>query len=602
MKIARTLGALAWAAGLCAVAMADVFVWGGGYVRAPIALGGGEGFPVPLFLWSAAAVYAWGYARATGEPVARQWGRALGVAFGLHVVFLMTDLVAKMAEGRYPLASVWYQRYVEAVWGALLGGGLAALAWVVLRHPLRSDGQGGRLWLAPLALGYAVFWGQSLLLAPVPTLAVSVIGLGAAAAWRMDRVGRWIGRQAGAWWTSERLFVGFIALLALGIRVFYATRVMSNPDFLNTGSDGPVYDDIAWSIVQGVPSKWDYIPMLVPGYTRFLAMLYWLFGRNYFLVCAVQSVVGAAACVLMYAIARRLGGRAVARLAMVFGALDFPMVFAAAAIGHQAMDLFWTLLVVWCLLRYLEAPRRLGGWLLGVGALLGWAILTRETNLPFWIILAGWFLLGVRTVIGLRLAAGHFLALSIGVLLVYLPVSRNQMHRQIGEGSLRGHVAWLWFKNAPTDLHETFNPWSDPQGAFRALREQPVVVAGKLAAALWSNFQSLFFSQTYGRFDPIFLVRDSVFFFGMWSYAYLLVLLGLMLVIQRGIRQPTEHLGWWLIVVLLASRTLAHLFFESSYRHRTPFDPYLIILASFACIWVLRTARQAVPSASCPAT
>ena len=325
-----------------------------------------------------------------------------------------------------------------------------------------------------------------------------------------------------------------------------------------------------------------------PGYVRFLALLYWLVGRNYFLVCAVQSVIGAGACLVLYAVAKQLFDGATARVAAAFAAVNFQLIFAAAAIGHQALDLFWTLLVVWGLLRYLDAPQRRGGWVFLVGILLGWAAATREGNIAFWGFLIWWFLLGVRAKLGWQRACLHLAALSLGFILALLPFV---VHAP--QGSIMGRVAYHWFfyQTSSVHLNEWFNPWRTPAAAWALFHAQPLTVIAKLIEGVIGNFNVVFLNQGFGGFDLVFLLRSTTYYFGMWWYAYVLAFSGLWLVAREAWRAPVKRLGWWLLLVVLAARTLPHLFFQATYRHRVPIEPYLILLAAYGLTRLLRDER-----------
>ena len=395
-----------------------------------------------------------------------------------------------------------------------------------------------------------------------------------------------------AWLKDDRWWLSLVFLAALALRLFYTTRIMSNPDFLNTGSDGPTYDALAWSLVHGGPPSPDVVPWwssywFSPGYVRFLALLYWLVGRNYFLVCAVQSVIGAGACLVLYAVAKRLFDGATARVAAAFAAVNFQLIFAAAAIGHQALDLFWTLLVVWGLLRYLDAPQRRGGGVFLVGLLLGWAAATREGNFALWFFLIGFFLAGVRAKMGWTIAVQHLALLSLGFIVMLVPFVWGT------GGGLHGRLElqWFYYQYTATPINAWFNPWRDPAGAWALFHTQPFVVVKTLAEGVLANFAMIFLDQAYGAFDPVFLVRWSPAYYAMWMYAYLLAFAGLWLVAREAWRAPVKRLGWWLLLVVLAARTLPHLFFQATYRHRVPIEPYLILLAAYGLTRLLRDER-----------
>lgn len=582
--MSRTLRVILVAAlgvGVLAVVLAEVWIWHGGRIRIPLKIAIGEGFPLPLFSWIGVILYACCYGGLFGLSRGERWARAIRLGFGLHVIALLDHLAWSLTHGLGTNLSVWYLRSWSLVWGAVLALGLAwvgrtGIRWVLAR---RAD---PHLFFLPLLIGEVLFWGHAWVLDPWLTGCATAVGLSLLAAAGLPAI-RAAGGRLRVLISDQRCFLALVFLAALGLRLFYTTRVMSNPNFLLTGSDGNAYDGLAWAMVQGTTDpRWSGITMFAPGYVRFLALLYRLFGRNYFAVCAVQSVIGALACLVLYAIAKRLFGVRVARIASAFGVVNFLMVFSAAAIGHQAMDIFWPLLVIWCLLCYLEAPDRRGRWLPAIGLLLGWATLTREGNGAFWLFLIGWLLLGVRARLGWQTALAHAVLLSIGFLIMIVPFSTG--------GTLHGRFAALWFYGNP--LNDWFNPWRNGGAAWGLLRDQPLEVLARVSPVVLANANEVFFSQDMGSFDPVFLVRPSLYYYGMWGYAYVVALTGFVLVSWQAVRRPIERLGWWLVLGFLASRAAVHLFFQAASRYRAPIEPYLIMLAAFGVLHLLAIGRS----------
>ena len=569
------------AVGLCAALVAEVIWWDGGLIRLPVPLMEGVVVPVPLLYWGSVALYSWSFSVFFDRSLCERWRWAIRLGLSLHLLGLFASFVWHLRhDPGVATFSPWYVRYCLALWGGVLTAGMVAGSRLLARWR-RRGGEDPSLFFLPLVWGYAALWAVSLVVARRFTICATLLGLVGTVMASTRIVKAWSARIRTVI-ASERVFLAVVFLVALAFRLFYTTRVMSNPDFLNTGSDGPAYDALAWALIHGGETPWSGIPLFAPGYVRFLALIYWLGGRSYFLVCAVQSVIGALTCLLMYDVAKRLFGRTVARIAAAFGALDFLMIFSAAAIGHQAIDPFWTLLVVWCLLRYVGDPRRWGRWIVGIGGLLGWAAVTREGNIIFWFFLIGWFLLGVRAKLGWRTAVIHALGLSLGFLVILAPFALSSH-----DGSLHfraaGRPAMQWFAvmNSPVNMHTWFNPWRDPQGAWALLQAKPVEVVVNMATAVAGNVRAMFFQQGFGAFDPIFLMRRSLYWFWMWWYAYAVTWVGLGVVLWRCLREPAERLGWWLLLVVVASRSVVYLFFECAYRHRTPLEPFLIMLAAY---------------------
>lgn len=583
--IGRMAVALLLGIGVCMTVLAEVWWWRGGLLRIQIPIAQAEGFPVPLLSWGAMIVYAVWYGRTFHLSGGQQWARTFRLGLVLHLLVLLATLVGDMAHDDHGL-SAWYVCYWRLVWASVLALGVVGI-WRFFWQWRRSGAVDPWLFFWPWLGGYTILWVTSWTGDPFFTLWATSGGLGLLALSRLRRAQAWR-KSVGALVATEWVFLAGIALVALGLRIFYTLRIMSEPNFINTGSDGPAYDTLAWAMVQGVPEpRWGNIALFAPGYVRFVALLYWLGGRNYFLVCAVQSVFGVLSCLLMYDVAKRLVGTTAARIAVVFGALNFPMIFAAAAIGHQAMDLFWTLLVVWCLVRYLGDPVWWGRWMGVVGLLLGWAAVTREGNIVFGMFLLGWVMLGVRAKFGWRTALIHGAALSLGFLIVLLPFVLGNT------AGVKARIAGQWFiyGYSGVDIHYWFNPWSNPAGAWALFLEQPIHVIIQLSRALVANFNVIFLNQGYGAFDPVFLVRWSTYYYGLWWYAYLLAFVGFGLMVWQAVRTPLEHLGWWLVIGLIVSRTLPHLFLEAGYRHRVVLEPYLIMMATYTVTLLINCPR-----------
>ena len=230
---------------------------------------------------------------------------------------------------------------------------------------------------------------------------------------------------------------------------------------------------------------------------------------------------------------------------------------------------------------------------------MGWAAVTREGNIMFWMWLIGWFLIGVRARLGLRKTIIHVVGLSLGFLVTIAPFALTLEHGSlhfVALGEQGGRVGDQWFvcQHSPVDVHTWFNPWvaSTRTRAKLLLKEHPVEVVVNVGQAMLGNFNAIFFDQDYGSFDPVFLVRRSLYSYGMWWYAYALAFYGLVLVFWGAVRAPVARLGWWLILVVLVSRSVVHLVFEAAYRHRTPLEPFLIMLAAYGLTQILQLGQR----------
>ncbi len=575
--------AVAWIASVavCALVVAEVFAGQGGWLRVNLPIAGSDGFPLPIVSWTALAAYlAWAGAR-LGWSGRRRFARGVVVAFGVHTLVLLAQLTQHLAENHRVELNGAYMYYCRAVFAMVVTVGLVAL-WRAARSWVRSTTHDPWLFLLPLAPAYAVFGGMTARYGPMVLLLGTVAGIIGCIAGDHPALLR-IRDALRAAMTRRWFVAAAVFLAAFAIRLLYSRRILGTPDYLNAGSDGPLYDALAWSRVHG-PAIKSQIPFFAPGYVRFLEAIYRIAGHRHAVVLTVQSLCGAFACVVAYDIARRLFGETVGRVTGALTAVNFLMTFAAASIGHQAMDVLWTLCVVWCLVCYVEQPRQWGRWTAAIGLLLGWAALTREGNIVFaWYIMA-WMAIGMSLRIGRRRALVHTAMLAVAFFALLHAVAGREL---VG---LRDRVQQHWFYYPYTgfDINGWFNPWNHQDQAWRLLREQPLTVVARLGVGVVANFEYMFLNHGFGVFDPLFLVRWSPYFYGMWAYAWLLAFAGLALLVVRALRNPVARLADWLILGVLAARAGVHLVLEAGYRHRTPLEPFLVMLAAFALVRILR--------------
>ena len=128
-----------------------------------------------------------------------------------------------------------------------------------------------------------------------------------------------------------------------------------------------------------------------PLYPYFLGLLYALFGRDLFLVRAVQMTMGSASVWLLYLLAGRLFGRRVGFVAALAFALYGTMVFYEGELLAPVLIVFLNLLLALAVMAALDKPsppRALRG-----GLLLGLSALAMSVILPLWLVIPAyaWF-------------------------------------------------------------------------------------------------------------------------------------------------------------------------------------------------------------------
>jgi 4-amino-4-deoxy-L-arabinose transferase-like glycosyltransferase len=151
------------------------------------------------------------------------------------------------------------------------------------------------------------------------------------------------------------------------------------------------YDALAESIMEGRGYTWyGDIPTAfrAPLYPLFLALIYFLFGRQFLAVRIIQAVIGAFLPLVVYFLGRRLFDGRVGQIAswvMVF----YP-IFLLYPLALVTENLFFLLvpLMMLCLLNAIDTSRRL--YYLLAGLLLGLAILTRSVISGFVLLVLPW--------------------------------------------------------------------------------------------------------------------------------------------------------------------------------------------------------------------
>jgi len=561
-----------------------------------VASSGANEVVMPVAYWAVVAVWAWLASRLTHTSLARVVPPAVAVGMALHLLLLFALFTPQLADpSRF--STSFYRLYARGFCGLALAG---ALGWSLgaLGKSRHAPGQSA-MFVVPVLAGACV-------LAAALVRYDMWVGLGAAVTgvvvigWPSGLAftsARWqaasrLARQALA---DDRAFMIAVFLVALGLRLLYLRRVMTDPGYLATGGDGPVYDALAWSIAsgEGVPASFrEGYPLLLLGYVWFAGAVYTIAGHSYFILCAVQSVLGALACVLLFLVARQLFGLATARVAAIFAALSFSLLFAAAAIGHQAVDVFLTLLITWSLVRVVEDRRADSLAWATIGVLLGCAIAVRETSafLLAWVLAWMPFAFRRRALGGSWRAAG---AVVVGAVAILLPLMAPMVNSPEDRLRLRQHFDRLYTGqgDAVRMRDELATPLSDPGAAMRQLRDQPALVTATLGRSIVHNFAVQFMTQPFGGFDLVFLAKGSRYYYGMWFYAYALTGAGLVLAIRRIAAGDAQAPVLVLILGLIVARTLPHLLLESHYRHRVPIEPFLILLAALAVVTVGQTIR-----------
>jgi hypothetical protein len=547
---------------------------------------------LPFGFWALAAIWMLAAIAMRVAPAREVIYRGVVAGFALHALLLVALFVPRLAD-REAFSSGIYLIYARLFCVAALAVATAwSIGWV---RRSQTDRRAIMALDAPVVIG-ALALAAVLSRSHITMAAAGIVGGIVLAAVLMGRAGVMLGAIAG----DERVFLGAVVLIALGLRLMYVNRIMGDPNYLDTGADGRIYDTLAWSLASGggIPASFTQrYPLLLLGYVWFLAAIYRIAGHSYLIAVMVQSILGAAVCVLVYAAVKQVFDAVTARVVAAFIALNFSLIFAAAALGHQALDVFLTALIVLMLIRAIARPVPAWRWM-AIGLVVGATIAVRETAVFF----AGFVLLWIAFAgpHGWRAARPALVAFAAGIAIVVLPLAAPKVLNSERRAELRTHFDRLYRGQAEAQpvRGDLVGPLADPSGALAQLEAHPIGVAATLARAYTRNFAVQFLTQPYGGFDLVFLRKGSAYYYGLWFYAYTLTIIGTIVAVRMMLAGGPAASGVALMLGLIAARTLPHIVLESDYRHRVPIEPFLIALASLGAVSIVREVMATAANAS----
>jgi len=226
------------------------------------------------------------------------------------------------------------------------------------------------------------------------------------------------------------LLLGGLFALALGLRTLYLYQVSPSPFTQVPIIDALDEDEWGQQIAAGDwLGKEKGVFYRDPLYAYALGLLYFLFGHDLMLAMAVQAVLDAVLCVLLFFIARSVFNSRVGAITAVLAALYGPFVFHQGLIMKTSLTMLLLALFLFFLLRsFGEASA--GTWYL-TGIFLGLAITTRSNSLIFLPLVLAAALLPTKREIGRNIRIFTAVFFFAGLLTILLPLAvRNKIYGQ----------------------------------------------------------------------------------------------------------------------------------------------------------------------------
>ncbi len=389
------------------------------------------------------------------------------------------------------------------------------------------------------------------------------------------------------------LWAGALVIVSLGVRL----AVNRAPERLVGDAVGHEAKAVSLLRRQGYAMNGRPTSFKPPGYPAFLAAIYWMFGHDHRAVVWVQSVLGAAVCLLTVGIANRLGLPAwVGWLAGLLVAVCPSLVGAAGLLLSETLVCFLLALGIWVGLWWWQEKR---GWQAAVwGLVMGVLILTRSAMVGFPLV---WLAVAIHKQ---RQQTGgawlrFWLQAAMGALLCFSVVGawtwRNWgLHHRLVPVSTDGGRSFYASYRVPDGYRFGLNPQDGVTAQADAMSSEVERDRFYYAAAFdWirahlgelPRLTVLKLAFLGSPWDWELIGRD-----GRARYNWVFGLTLPFLLIGLFVLPRTPEAGW--LLAPLGYVLLWAILFYGSPRFRLPFEPYLLIVASLGMAEVFRWGRS----------
>lgn len=368
-------------------------------------------------------------------------------------------------------------------------------------------------------------------------------------------------------WRIEALSVFALALAA---RLAFVAVTAGSFDPASLRSDPFDYHDYAVHLAdQGrFVDGAGHLALRMPGYPAFLALLYLAFGHaSLWPVAIVQSLLGALACLALYAVARKLYGAPWGALCGAAAALAYDLIAPSGRILSESLA---SPLVCFFFAAWFLPSRRPYLWAAASGAVLGVLVLTRPEFGPF---AAAFFLLAPRFVKGQTWRLRHA-AVGLGVLAVALSpwIVRNAIvfHRFV-PGCLDGPISLYRGLTLPLqdmkDRPVTPESWPAGHGEM------------EISSIYMERYKNVLRTTPFPKILRVYALNDVAMFYPFlpqFDWTYMLFVPLWLYALARWREFPELSPVWLMIGLYLA----AHLFFGPESRFRQAITGPLLLAAA----------------------
>ena len=367
-----------------------------------------------------------------------------------------------------------------------------------------------------------------------------------------------------------------IFLLALIVRLIFVMPSKNTPS-----SDAASYDSLGLSLSKGngyINADGNPNSFRPPFYPTFLAVIYKFFGHSYPAVRAIQSIIGAIACVLIFLIAVRIGGSSIGFLSSFLFAVYPPFIKSSELL---LTELFFTsilLLIIFYLFKIQEHLRDKDCIILGI--LLGIGLLTRSMMILFPFFIIPVFIYSRKGSLSNIFKKYTIVLLFSGLTVLPWIIRNYAVYHKLVPVSTQGGITFYSSYRPPDGIFGMLATEDDPVVAEAMKISSPVLssdfLVKKTLDFIVNNPVKVLFLE-FKKIMYLWAPFDWEIIGGRWfNFIYAAMLpffaVGFFLALRRFKR-------FYLMLLPIIYFQITSLIFYGSPRFRLPIEPYLFILS-----------------------
>lgn len=386
---------------------------------------------------------------------------------------------------------------------------------------------------------------------------------------------------------DRRFLLVLIFILAFYLRLWFIQRY-TEP----LAADEKEYDRLATSILEGkgyVSKSGHLTASRPPGYPLFLATIYFSLGKNYFLVRIIQAVIDSLLCILIFYFGAMLFTPTIGILAAFLATLHLGFIAQSAKILTESLTTF---ILLSGIIYFYKANKHYGRkiYYFLTGFMIGIVSLVRSNLLILF------FLIGIALIYNffkrsavLKDAVRYFIIYSVAFLIPILPWTlRNYrvFHALVPISSAQGIAFYSSYKPLDGKIYgfiphdpitEKANLFSSETERSNYLTKETVKLIIRDPAIPLRMF-GLKMAYFFSPFDWE-LIRNTAVYNYLYVFYFPFFILGSLVFLRK-----IDEFIFLYLPVFGAVLTSALLF--GIPRFRVPIEPYMILLASAAIIYI----------------